>query len=101
MNAIYNPLLKPFNFSNLDEIVSWNCTHNGHSVVYHPLRPEQPDVIEFVNDGNKEAISLVQFHFHWGENNYQGSEHYIDGHKYAAEVFKFSVCFLLKIFTNF
>ena len=64
--------------------------------MYHPIRPEQPDVIEFINDGSKEAISLIQFHFHWGENNYQGSEHYIDGHKYAAEVF-----FLNKLYFQF
>jgi hypothetical protein len=33
--------------------------------------------------------TLLQFHFHWGENSYQGSEHYVDGYKYPLEVYIF------------
>jgi carbonic anhydrase len=29
---------------------------------------------------------LVQFHFHWGSNDGQGSEHTVDKAKFAAEV---------------
>ncbi|NWQ91570.1 CAH1 anhydrase, partial [Burhinus bistriatus] len=29
---------------------------------------------------------LRQFHFHWGQNDEQGSEHTVDGRKYASEV---------------
>ena len=29
---------------------------------------------------------LVQFHFHWGSSDDQGSEHTVDKKKYAAEV---------------
>lgn len=29
---------------------------------------------------------LRQFHFHWGQTDEQGSEHTVDGRKYASEV---------------
>lgn len=29
---------------------------------------------------------LRQFHFHWGQTDEQGSEHTVDGKKYASEV---------------
>ena len=29
---------------------------------------------------------LIQFHFHWGSSDEQGSEHTVDKKKYAAEV---------------
>jgi carbonic anhydrase len=33
-----------------------------------------------------EQYTLLQFHFHWGENEYQGSEHFLNGDKYPLEV---------------
>jgi carbonic anhydrase len=85
-NAVYDESLRPFNFSNLNEIIRWNTTNNGHTVLFYPLDYPDPDEISFNNYGVKETISLVQFHFHWGQNDYQGSEHYIDGKKYSGEV---------------
>ena len=32
------------------------------------------------------TFSLLQWHFHWGYNNYQGSEHLIDNLKYPLEL---------------
>ena len=29
---------------------------------------------------------LVQLHFHWGEEDFEGSEHRVDGHRYPLEV---------------
>ena len=54
--------------------------------MFYPTNFTKPDEIELNNNGVVESISLVQFHFHWGENNYQGSEHTINGNKFAAEV---------------
>ena len=31
-------------------------------------------------------FELLQFHFHWGYNNYHGSEHTVDGAKFPLEV---------------
>ena len=33
-----------------------------------------------------EKFTILQFHFHWGFNDYQGSEHQIDAKKYPLEV---------------
>ena len=56
--------------------------------MFYPTKLFNPDKIlhSFYNKGTVRSHILVQFHFHWGENNYQGSEHYIDGDKFAAEV---------------
>ena len=33
-----------------------------------------------------EQFNLLQFHFHWGFNDFQGSEHLIDAEKFPLEV---------------
>ena len=33
-----------------------------------------------------EQYNLLQFHLHWGFNDFQGSEHLIDGEKFPLEV---------------
>ncbi len=33
-----------------------------------------------------EQFYIKQFHFHWGQNIYQGSEHLIDGNKFPLEL---------------
>lgn len=34
----------------------------------------------------REKLNFLQFHFHWGQNDYQGSEHRIDYKKFPLEV---------------
>jgi len=41
-----------------------------------------PQTVEF--DGTK--YRLYQFHFHWGSNSHQGSEHQLNSQQYAAEL---------------
>lgn len=46
-----------------------------------------PPVTPSISGSNfKEKYNLIQFHFHWGFNPYQGSEHKLDGNKYPLEV---------------
>ncbi len=61
----------------------WNFTHNGHTIVAQP-----PPLARLSMSGANlpEVFYLVQFHFHWGYNAYQGSEHTIDGLKYPLEI---------------
>ncbi len=33
-----------------------------------------------------ETYQLKNIHLHWGENDYQGSEHTVNGHKHPLEV---------------
>ena len=41
--------------------------------------------------------NFLQFHMHWGDNLHRGSEHLINGHAHAAEVFKF-ILYLTRLF---
>lgn len=61
----------------------WNFTHNGHTIIAYP-----PPLHSFsIRGANLPGIfRLKQFHFHWGFNAYQGSEHTIDGIKYPLEI---------------
>jgi carbonic anhydrase len=38
------------------------------------------------SDFKGQVYYLKQFHFHWGYNIWQGSEHYINNEKFPAEV---------------
>lgn len=42
--------------------------------------------LELVGGPLEGKYILEQFHCHWGPNNEEGSEHTIDGKKYAGEV---------------
>ena len=50
----------------------------------------------FTGSDFNETFFLDSFHFHWGFNDYQGSEHTFDGNKYPLEVSK-----VLQIFQSF
>nr|CAB3227294.1 carbonic anhydrase 2-like [Phallusia mammillata] len=59
-----------------------SASNNGHSVTFHLT-------------GGKSVLTggpltgeykLLQFHFHWGSTNGQGSEHTLDGKQFAAEL---------------
>ncbi|NXK72374.1 CAH7 anhydrase, partial [Amazona guildingii] len=81
--AVYDPNLKPLIFS-YESCTSLNISNNGHSVM-----------VEFEDTDDKTAMSggplenpfrLKQFHFHWGTNPSQGSEHTIDGKPFPCEL---------------
>ena len=47
---------------------------------------ETQESLKFSGSNLNETFKLAQFHFHWGENNYEGSEHYLNTKKYPLEV---------------
>nr|XP_042909672.1 carbonic anhydrase 2 [Parasteatoda tepidariorum] len=55
--------------------------NNGHSIKVTP----KDDVVRSVLV-NGEKFQLAQFHFHWGDNYYTGSEHTVDEKQYALEL---------------
>lgn len=76
-------LTRPFTLTNWDNTVAGGTlTNNGHSV-------------EFTYDQSVKYIGvqragvwyrLLQFHFHWGRQSGEGSEHFVDGKSYDAEI---------------
>ncbi|KAM6142772.1 carbonic anhydrase 13-like isoform 1-T1 [Phoenicopterus ruber ruber] len=83
----YDPSLRPLN-PNYDPASAKIILNNGHSTS-----------VEFDDTVNKSVLTggplsgtyrLRQIHFHWGSNDEAGSEHAVDGMKYAAEVVSLS-----------
>uniref|UniRef100_A0A8C4UDK0 Carbonic anhydrase n=1 Tax=Falco tinnunculus TaxID=100819 RepID=A0A8C4UDK0_FALTI len=79
----YDPSLRPLN-PNYDPASAKIILNNGHSTS-----------VEFDDTVNKSVLTggplsgtyrLRQIHFHWGSNDEAGSEHAVDGMKYAAEL---------------
>ncbi|NWH72180.1 CAH13 anhydrase, partial [Piaya cayana] len=79
----YDPSLRPLN-PNYDPTSAKVILNNGHSTS-----------VEFDDTVNKSVLTggplsgtyrLRQIHFHWGSNDEAGSEHAVDGMKYAAEL---------------
>ncbi|KAJ6653671.1 hypothetical protein lerEdw1_008797 [Lerista edwardsae] len=87
----YNWELMPFCFKNYDteQKSNWTITNNGHSV---QVTLDQSATVS--KGGLTGTYKAVQFHFHWGNNDSQGtaptvssgSEHSIDGERYAMEL---------------
>ncbi len=85
-NVKYDPNLSSLSLNGYTTNISlyvWNFTHNGHTIIVYP-----PPLARLSISGANllEVFYLIQFHFHWGYNAYQGSEHTIDGVKYPLEM---------------
>ncbi|KAL9981645.1 hypothetical protein ACROYT_G010377 [Oculina patagonica] len=60
----------------------FTAKNNGHALVF-----ALPENVYNVSGGGLTGVyTTAQFHLHWGSVNTQGSEHFLDGHKYAAEL---------------
>nr|XP_004656973.1 carbonic anhydrase 2 [Jaculus jaculus] len=81
--AHHDPTLKPLNI-NYEQAASRRILNNGHSFNVEFDDSEDKAVLK---DGPlKETYRLIQFHFHWGSSDDQGSEHTVDKVKYPAEL---------------
>ena len=68
-----------FSYLHADLIGTW--TNNGHSLQFTPSNTRGMTVN--VHGGTYE---LLQFHFHWGQYDYEGSEHRVNGKQYSGEM---------------
>jgi len=76
--------LGPLSFYNYDSVASYlfNLTNIGHGV-----QIKVPNTsFRFTGGGLRGEYTLEQLHFHWGQFNSDGSEHYVNGKDYAAEI---------------
>jgi carbonic anhydrase len=78
--------LKQFTYLNYATPLHWNVSHNGHTVVISPI--SHAEKISIKGSDFDQEYDFLQFHFHWGFNDYHGSEHYIDSDKFPLEVFQ-------------
>ena len=85
-NATLDKGLGPFVLTNYDKELNktFSGSNNGHA-----LEMAFPAGVYHVSGGGLTGVyTTVQFHFHWGSNNGKGSEHTMNGKKYAGEVSK-------------
>ena len=82
--ATYDKDLGTLTLKNYDATpsVTFSGSNNGHTLTIS--FPE--DVYNVSGGGLTGVYTTVQFHLHWGSTNMKGSEHYLDGKQYAAEV---------------
>ncbi|XP_054366897.1 carbonic anhydrase 4 isoform X2 [Mirounga angustirostris] len=79
--AQVDPDLGPFSFSGYDKKQKWRVQNNGHSVMV--LLEGEASI---TGGGLTAQYRATQLHLHWSEGLDGGSEHTIDGGRFAMEV---------------
>ncbi|CAF0825120.1 unnamed protein product [Adineta steineri] len=79
--------LKPFQLtSSYDEKHYFTLRNNGHTVIGIINQEYKQSPLVITGGGLNGTFEFVNFHLHWGENYKSGSEHQINGIKYAGEI---------------
>ncbi|CAF1141717.1 unnamed protein product [Adineta ricciae] len=77
---------KPFQFTQDYSIVhNFTLQNNGHTIV-GTLNDSYSSSLKLVGGNLNGSFEFVTFHLHWGENYRSGSEHQVNGIKYAGEI---------------
>uniref|UniRef100_A0A915PTL7 Carbonic anhydrase n=1 Tax=Setaria digitata TaxID=48799 RepID=A0A915PTL7_9BILA len=74
----------PLKFINYNVKFEGEIVNNGHSVQVMPHFGNSPPEIQ--GGGFDQTYRLVQYHFHWGMRDNEGSEHTLAGLHYPAEL---------------
>ncbi|CAF0851838.1 unnamed protein product [Rotaria sordida] len=78
---------QPFNFIlTLDEKHYFTLKNNGHTIISTINNQHKQSSIELTGSNLNGTFEFVNFHLHWGEHYKSGSEHQINGVKYAGEI---------------
>ncbi|KAK4026008.1 hypothetical protein OUZ56_015037 [Daphnia magna] len=76
-----------FYFGNYGGINRMVVTNNGHTVLFSLPLSYSPESVPYITGGGlPDRYNFFQFHFHWGSDSSQGSEHRIDSNSYPAEL---------------
>jgi carbonic anhydrase len=83
-NLVKGVTLGPLTFNNYNSIASYmfNLTNIGHGVQINVPNTSY----RFYGEGLRGPYTLEQLHFHWSQQNAQGSEHLIDGNGHSMEI---------------
>lgn len=96
----YSTKMTPLVFNNYDAINTWNISNNGETILVQPASGVNGSFqVPSIKGSNlQDEFFLVQFHFHWGANDLQGSEHYIGNKRSLFSTYKFWLNFSLFLF---
>nr|XP_060641934.1 carbonic anhydrase 15-like isoform X3 [Anolis sagrei ordinatus] len=64
----------------------WRLLNDGHTVVLNLDGASAAEQINITRGGLHDTYRALQFHFHWGDLNRNGSEHTFDGIQYPMEL---------------
>ncbi|XP_015263362.1 PREDICTED: carbonic anhydrase 15-like [Gekko japonicus] len=64
----------------------WKLLNDGHTVTMNLDGASAAEQINITKGGLQDTYRALQFHFHWGDVNKNGSEHTVDGHQYPMEL---------------
>ena len=81
-SVVTNPELVELKLWNFDQYFNGTFINNGHTVRFD-LAPGSPAALFQNHMGTYE---LQQFHFHWGDNDARGSEHWVNGEPTSGEL---------------
>ncbi|XP_057592367.1 carbonic anhydrase 2 [Hippopotamus amphibius kiboko] len=81
--VVYDPHLKPLSLR-YEHATAKRIVNNGHS--FNVEFDDSQDKAVLEGGPLTGTYRLVQFHFHWGSSDEQGSEHTVDKKKYPAEL---------------
>uniref|UniRef100_H2S426 Carbonic anhydrase n=1 Tax=Takifugu rubripes TaxID=31033 RepID=H2S426_TAKRU len=83
-SVVVDERLKSFTFTKFDDKHAIEYIINtGHAV---KCTLKQDAAVEISGGGLKHVYSTLQFHFHWGSGDSDGSEHTVDSHRYPMEM---------------
>ncbi|KAF7414272.1 hypothetical protein HZH68_002761 [Vespula germanica] len=80
---VKNINLPPLRFEKLDLPRSSFITNNGHTVM---IKTNESEAAVVSGGPLRDNYIFEQLHFHWGENDSEGSEDYINNHSFAMEL---------------
>ncbi|CAJ0935178.1 unnamed protein product, partial [Mesorhabditis belari] len=82
----YSPLHKLI-FMNYHHKHLMELSNNGHTIAASSVKPDWESRQPYITGGGlKHKYKLMQFHLHWADVDYRGSEHTIGGLSYPAEL---------------
>lgn len=79
-NVVKGSNLLPLSALKWNTPANGTLENNGYSLHFHP-HEKSASLRNHLG-----SYTVQQFHFHWGRNDSEGSEHHVDGKKYAAEI---------------
>jgi len=83
--TFYDSKLTDITFNGYSSIPSWDTKYDGHSI--SSTQSNTALTKPFITGSNYgKQFNLLQFHFHWGQNDFQGSEHVMDSQKFPLEL---------------
>lgn len=83
-HAEFADYLETIKLSNYDRMANWTVYKGSHNVGFKIA--DGDNNVHTISDHDKSDHQLIGGHFHWGYNDYQGSEHTIDNKKFPLEL---------------